>query len=64
MKINLEQISLTFSKIGFWFLVMLLCGIFIGGYGIRLYQKSQMQESVTLGGFVFEKKIYDMRLRP
>ncbi len=61
---NLEQIHLTFSKISFWFLVVLLCGIFIGGWSIKWYQKTQMQESIVLGGFVFEKKIYDIRLRP
>jgi len=60
----MNEIKMLFHTIGFWFLVVLLCGIFIGGYGIRLYQKSQMQESITLGGFVFEKKIYDVRLRP
>ena len=60
----LDKLKELFHTIGFWFLVILLLGVYIGGCGMHLYQKSRMNEAIVLGGFVFEKKIYEIKLRP
>ena len=60
----MDKLKELFHAIGFWFLVILLLGIYIGGCGMHFYQKSRMNEAIVLGGFVFEKKIYEIKLRP
>lgn len=54
----------AFHKLGFWFLVFFMVGFICGSYAIRTYQQMQMTESVMVGGFVFDNKVFDLRLRP
>lgn len=48
----------------FWLLVMFICGIVIGGYGVYKFNKWQMSEAVKLGGFIYKEEIYNVNKRP
>jgi hypothetical protein len=53
-----------FYKVGFWFLVLFIIGV-LCGMNLRQEQlKSKLDESVVLGAFVLENKVYDVKLRP
>ncbi len=54
----------TLHKIGFWFLVFFIAGTMFGGYAIHKYQKYQLNESILIGGFVFDGKVFDIKRRP
>lgn len=44
-------------------LIGILVGIMFGGFCMRLYQKSQMDTAILLGGVVYNEKIYDINER-
>lgn len=54
-----------FHKVGFWFIVVIMLGFFIGGVTMRWYYNINMDKSIRLGGFVYDKdnKIYDIKER-
>lgn len=60
----LSKLKELFHAIGFWFLIILLIGIYIGGCGMHLYQKSRMNEAISLNGFIFNNKVFEIKLRP
>lgn len=59
----MDKFRQFFHTIGFWFLVILFSGMFFGSYGMHYYQKTRIQESIKLGCFVFDKKIYEVKER-
>jgi uncharacterized membrane protein YraQ (UPF0718 family) len=59
----LQNVSAMFHKVGFWVLVLILIGTFIGGTAMTWYQKSQMNNAIMLGGFVYDGKVFDIKER-
>ena len=57
---NIKQMLHT---IGFWFLICIIIGISIGGYGMYKVQKWQMDNAVKVGAFVFDKKVFELKER-
>jgi hypothetical protein len=60
----MQEIVNAFHKMGFWFLIFFMVGCVFGGYAIHKYQKVQMTESIQIGGFVFDSKVFDVKRRP
>lgn len=58
-----KDVSTIFHKVGFWILVLVLIGTFIGGTAMTWYQKSQMNNAIMLGGFVYDGKVFDIKER-
>ncbi len=50
-------------KIGFWFLIVFIAGMIVGGYGIYCFQKWQIDQAIKLGGFINESVIYNVERR-
>jgi hypothetical protein len=50
-------------KIGFWFLIVFIAGMIVGGYGIHRFQKWQIDQAIKLGGFINESTIYNVERR-
>jgi predicted negative regulator of RcsB-dependent stress response len=59
----MENLRDLFHKIGFWFLIVFLIGVVGGAYGMHIYQKYQLNDSVLLKAFVLDKKVYDIKER-
>ena len=57
------KVGMFFHKAGFWFLILILIGVILGGWGMTLYQKAQMNEAVLLQGLVYDTKVYDLKER-
>lgn len=45
----------------FYLLIGFVMGSIVSGYSIYQYQKYRINESITLGGFVFDKKVYEIK---
>jgi len=60
----MESIKEMIHRIGFWFLVIFIAGTICGGYGIYCYNKYQLSEATIIGAFVFNKQVYEVKLRP
>jgi hypothetical protein len=50
-------------KIGFWFLIVFIAGMIVGGYGIYHFQKWQINQAIDLGGFIHDSIIYNVNKR-
>lgn len=57
------KIGMFFHKAGFWFMILILIGIVLGGWGMTLYQRAQMDKAVLLQGLVYDTKVYDLKER-
>lgn len=57
----ISKIKELFHAVGFWVLVILLCGACLGGFAMHSYQKSRINEAIKLGGFVFDNKIFEVK---
>lgn len=57
------KMTLGFHKVGFWFLIVLLCGAFLGAWGMRYHQRAQIDDAILLGGFVYDKTVYNITQR-
>lgn len=51
------------QKAGFWVLLLILLGFFIGGYTMHKYQSINIKTSIELEGFVYNNKVYDIKER-
>lgn len=60
----IRNIINAFHKLGFWFLVFFMVGFICGSYATYKYQQMRMTESVMVGGFVFDNKVFDLTIRP
>lgn len=60
----MDKFKALFHAIGFWFLIIFLIGFASGNWVMHLYQNYQIQEAKQLGAFIFEKQVYEMKLRP
>jgi hypothetical protein len=60
----MSNIKEMLHRISFWFLILFLLGVLVGGYGIYCYQRYQLSESILIGAFVVDKKVYDIKMRP
>lgn len=58
-----DKIGVFFHKAGFWFLILVLVGAVLGGWGMTLYHRMQMDEAVQLQGLVYNQKVYDLKER-
>lgn len=58
-----RNVSTMFHKVGFWILILLIVGGFLGGSAMSMYQKSQMNDAIMLGGFVYNGKVFDIKER-
>lgn len=63
VKVFFKRAGEMFHKAGFWFLILVLIGAFLGGSVMSWHQKLQMDESILLGGLVYDKKVYDIKER-
>ncbi len=65
MKEFMSNIGGVLHKIGFWFIVLVLSGVLLGGFAMNWYQNVQMDKAILLGGFVYGKdsKVYDIKER-
>lgn len=63
VKTFIQSMGNMFHKVGFWVLVLVLVGAFLGGTAMTWYQKSQMDNAIMLGGFVYDNKIFDIKER-
>lgn len=59
----MNKLKELFHAIGFWFLIVMFLGMFLGSYGMHYYQKMRVQEAIKLGCFVSDKKIYEVKER-
>ena len=57
------KVGLFFHKAGFWFLILVLVGVVLGGWGMTIYHRAQMDEAVLLQGLVYDKKVFDLKER-
>lgn len=48
----------TFHKFGLWFLVACALGIYIGVSVTRMYYTNKLKESIEIGAFMFNQKVY------
>ncbi len=52
-----------FHKIGFWFLVIFLIGFLSGNWAMHIYRDLRMEEAKKIGAFIYNKEIYEMKVR-
>ncbi len=62
-KFNISTFSVFFHKIGFWFLVIFLCGFLSGNVFSQKLVDMKLQSSVKLGGVVIDQKVFDLKPR-
>ena len=55
----------VFHKIGFWFIIVIMLGFFLGGYAMQIHQNIQMKKAILLGGLVSgqDNKVYNITER-
>lgn len=58
-----QKMGDIFHKVGFWFIILILTGAIAGGSAMSLYQKSQMDNAILLGGLVYKTKVFDIKER-
>jgi predicted negative regulator of RcsB-dependent stress response len=63
LKEKIKRAGEMFHKAGFWVMVLVLIGAILGGAGMQYYQKQQMDNAILLGGLVYDKKVYDIKIR-
>ena len=44
--------------------IIFLCGSIVGIYGAKIYYENKMGETVQLRGFVYDKNVYEVKVRP
>jgi hypothetical protein len=44
--------------------ITFLCGSIVGIYGAKIYYENKMGETVQLRGFVYDKNVYEVKVRP
>jgi hypothetical protein len=62
-KFSMATFSVIFHKIGFWFLVVFLCGFLSGNVFSQKLVDMKLQSSVKLGGVVIDQKVFDLKPR-
>lgn len=55
-----NKFSDIFHKLGLWLLIACVIGISIGINVTRQYYKLKTSESIAVGGFVFDQKVYSI----
>ena len=55
---KLTDFTRKFKNLGFWILIFVMMGCCVGIWGTKLYLYSRLNETILLGGFVYNDKIY------
>lgn len=53
-----------YHQLPFVVTIVLIAGICLGLLGGKILYEKKLSESVLIGGFVLDKKVYDVKLRP
>jgi membrane protein required for beta-lactamase induction len=63
MAIVWEKVRSFMTGMMFWLLIGLVTGSVLTGYGLTCYQKYRVQEAISLGCFLHDSKIYEIKMR-
>lgn len=59
-KFDSTKLGQKLNKVGFWVLIVLLIGVLLGSFGSRIYFNTIIKDSITMGRFIYNGKVYDI----
>jgi hypothetical protein len=59
-----DKIKAFLSNFTSVILIGFIIGSFVAGYTTYYYQKIRIQEAITLGCFLHDKTVYEVKMRP